>query len=158
MWQQPTRVDLSLRQERSLHFRTPQQKIEDGTIDSQAEDNGHIRDSTLEDMQIFVVDLSFSIGWVSGNSPGEEVNGTTQVIVLHSLRCLLFQICIIAARIGVKNEPPVTDANTFFLEILKFERQLRVQSNLLLCQTCGSSILQGSIHGRSGSSPHAPQG
>src|SRR6266568_6825017 len=116
--QQPTGFDLSLRQERSLHFRTPQQKIDDSTIDSEPEDNGHIWNSTLEDMQVFVVDLSFSIGWVSGNRPGEEIDSATQVIALDSLRRLLFQIGIIAAGIGVKNKPPVTDAYTFFLEIL----------------------------------------
>src|SRR6266567_1608081 len=152
--QQPTGVDLSLRQERSLHFRTPQQKIDDSTIDSEPEDNGHIWNSTLEDMQVFVVDLSFSIGWVSGNRTGKEIDGAAQVIALDGLRCLLFQIGIIAAGIGIKNKPAIAEANAFFLETLEFERQFCIHSSLLLCHTCGSSILLGSIQRRSHSSAY----
>ena len=110
MWQQSTSIDLPLRQERSLHFRAPQQKIDDGAIDSEPQDNGYERGSTLEDMQVFVVDLSFSIGWVSGNRPGKEIDGAAQVIALDGLRCLLFQIGIIAAGIGIKNKPAIAEA------------------------------------------------
>src|SRR6266568_4574485 len=110
--------------------------------------------STLEDMQVFVVDLSFSIGWVSGNRPGKEIDGAAQVIALDGLRCLLFQIGIIAAGIGIKNKPAIAEANAFFLETLEFERQFCIHSSLLLCHTCGSSILLGSIQRRSHSSAY----
>ncbi len=69
-------------------------------------------------MQVFVVDLSFSIGWVSGNRPGEEIDSAAQVIALDGLCRLLFQISIIAAGIGVKNKPTIADANAFLLEAL----------------------------------------
>src|SRR5215469_3395577 len=103
-------------------------------------------------MQVFVVDLCLPIGGVSGNCPGEEVDSTTQVIALDGLRRLLFQIRIIAAGIGIENKPAIAEANAFFLETLEFERQFCFHSSLLLCHTCGSSILLGSIKCRSHSS------
>src|SRR6266702_2450251 len=93
-------------------------------------------------------------GWVSGNRPGKEIDGAAQVIALDGLRCLLFQIGIIAAGIGIKNKPAIAEANAFFLETLEFERQFCIHSSLLLCHTCGSSILLGSIQRRSHSSAY----
>src|SRR5207245_2391634 len=87
--------------------------------------------TTLEEVDILIVDLSLPVSGGKVDRPGQEIDCAAEVPLLDGLPCLHFQAHITQRRKGVKDKASIAEANLLRLEGLRLQCQFCLQSVLL---------------------------